>query len=43
MREAYWTLYNQAYVGTPELTAAFPDFPDEGEHRFARAELEMFI
>jgi hypothetical protein len=40
VRDICWALYDNLYVGSEDLIAAFPQIPDEG---FRRTELELFI
>ncbi|CAI5944115.1 unnamed protein product [Closterium sp. NIES-65] len=44
VREVYWRIYNNLYIGAQDaLTAAYPRLPDEPNNTYTRAELDMFI
>ncbi|CAI5501633.1 unnamed protein product [Closterium sp. Naga37s-1] len=44
VREVYWRIYNNQYIGAQDaLVAAYPRLPDEPNNTYTRAELDMFI
>ena len=44
VRETYWKVYNNAYIGGQEaLVPAYPALQDEGENAFRRHELDVFL
>jgi len=44
VREVYWKIYNNLYIGSQDaLVAAFPKVPDDEKNNFVRTELEVFI
>ncbi|CAI5475130.1 unnamed protein product [Closterium sp. Yama58-4] len=44
VREVYWRIYNNLYIGAQDaLVAAYPRLPDEPNNIYTRAELDMFI
>ncbi|CDJ65058.1 splicing factor 3B subunit 1, putative [Eimeria necatrix] len=44
VREVYWRVYNNVYIGHQDaMVAFFPRLPDDGKHSFARHELELVI
>ena len=44
VREIYWKIYNNIYLGNQDgLVAAYPNFKDDKHNKYRRAELEMFI
>ena len=44
VREVYWKVYNNIYLGAQDgLVSAYPNFKDEGNNKYRRAELEMLI
>ncbi|CAG9460321.1 unnamed protein product [Pedinophyceae sp. YPF-701] len=44
VREQYWRLYNNLYVGSQDqLTAFYPRLEDEGNNTYQRHDLELFI
>ena len=44
VREIYWKVYNNMYLGSQDaLVAAFPNFEVEGDNKYRRTELELFI
>ena len=44
VREVYWKIYNNTYLGAQDaLVAAYPNFKDEGNNKYRRNELEMLI
>ncbi|CAI7762443.1 unnamed protein product [Closterium sp. NIES-53] len=44
VREVYWRIYNNLYIGAQDaLVAAYPRLPDEPNNTYTRAELDMFI
>ena len=44
MRETYWRLYNNLYIGAQEsLVAAYPTLEDDGANTFRRHELDLFV
>jgi splicing factor 3B subunit 1 len=44
VRDVYWRIYNMLYVGgADDLTAAYPELPDDSNICFKRTELELFI
>jgi splicing factor 3B subunit 1 len=44
VREVYWRLYNNVYIGAQDsLVACYPRFEDDGINSFRRHELDVFI
>jgi splicing factor 3B subunit 1 len=44
VREVYWKLYNNLYIGSADaLVAAYPMIEDTARNNYRRAELELFI
>eukprot|EP00756_Hemistasia_phaeocysticola_P014988 Hpha_TRINITY_DN15377_c2_g8::TRINITY_DN15377_c2_g8_i1::g.88475::m.88475/K12828/SF3B1, SAP155; splicing factor 3B subunit 1 len=44
VREIYWKMYNNLYIGCQDaLVAYYPRIPDDASSRYARTELEMFL
>lgn len=44
VREVYWKIYNNTYLGAQDsLVAAYPNFKDDGKNKYRRNELEMLI
>ena len=44
VREVYWKMYNNMYLGSQDgLVSAFPQIEDEPENTYRRHELELFI
>ena len=44
VREVYWKVYNNAYIGGQEaLVPAYPALQDEGENAYRRHELDVFL
>ena len=44
VRETYWKVYNNLYIGAQDaLVAAYPRLPDEGINTYQRHELDVFI
>ena len=44
VREVYWRLYNNLYIGSQDaLVACFPRMQDEGMNTFTRHEMDVFI
>ena len=44
VRETYWKIYNNAYIGGQEaLVPAYPALKDEGENTYRRHELDVFL
>ena len=44
VREVYWKIYNNMYLGAQDsLVAAYPNFKDEKENKYRRTELELMI
>ena len=44
VRETYWKLYNNAYIGGQEaLVPHYPAMRDEGENAYKRHELDVFL
>lgn len=46
VRDSYWKIYNNMYLGAQDgLVAAFPDFPNDEKtgNNYRRYELELFM
>ena len=44
VREVYWRLYNNLYIGSQDsLVAAYPRMKDEGINNYRRHELDVFV
>ncbi|KAL8427754.1 hypothetical protein Efla_004086 [Eimeria flavescens] len=44
VRDVYWRVYNNVYIGHQDaMVAFFPKLPDDEKHSFARHELELVI
>jgi splicing factor 3B subunit 1 len=44
VREVYWRLYNNVYIGAQDaLVAAYPRMEDEGINTYRRHEFEVFV
>ena len=44
VREVYWKIYNNLYIGSQDgLIAAYPVLEDEGQNTYSRPELNMFV
>eukprot|EP01102_Stenamoeba_stenopodia_P022948 TRINITY_DN9753_c0_g1_i1.p1 TRINITY_DN9753_c0_g1~~TRINITY_DN9753_c0_g1_i1.p1 ORF type:complete len:888 (+),score=209.47 TRINITY_DN9753_c0_g1_i1:46-2664(+) len=44
VREIYWKIYNNAYIGAQDgLVPAYPAVNDDGPNRYRRHELELFV
>lgn len=44
VREVYWRLYNNLYIGSQDaLVACYPRLADDGMNTYARHELDVFI
>ena len=44
VRETYWRLYNNTYIGSEDaLVACYPVLEDEGSNSYKRHELDMFV
>lgn len=44
VREVYWKIYNNLYIGAQDsLIACYPRLDDEGKNTYARQELELFV
>ncbi|KAI7844119.1 hypothetical protein COHA_002257 [Chlorella ohadii] len=44
VREVYWRLYNNVYIGAQDsLVACYPRFEDDGINSFRRHEMDVFI
>ena len=44
VREVYWRLYNNVYIGAQDaLVACYPRMDDDGINTFRRQELDVFI
>lgn len=44
VREVYWKVYNNLYVGAQDsLVAMFPNLEDDGVNTYSRQELEVFV
>lgn len=44
VREVYWRIYNNLYIGAQDaLVAAYPRLEDEPNNTYSRPELDMFI
>ena len=44
VRETYWRIYNNLYIGAQDsLVSAYPRLADDGMNTYARHELDLFI
>ncbi len=44
VREVYWKIYNNLYIGSQDSMVAFyPRLEDEEKHSYYRQELDVFI
>lgn len=44
VREVYWRLYNNLYLGSQDgLVAFYPSFEDDGVNNYRRHELDVFL
>lgn len=44
VREVYWKIYNNLYIGAQDsLVACYPRLDDEGRNTYARQELDLFV
>ena len=44
VREVYWKVYNNTYLGSQDsLVAAYPNIKYDGKNKYRRVELEMLI
>ncbi|KAL8454458.1 hypothetical protein Emed_000179 [Eimeria media] len=44
VRDVYWRVYNNVYIGHQDaMVAFFPKLPDDEKHSFARHELELVV
>jgi splicing factor 3B subunit 1 len=44
VRETYWRLYNNTYIGAQDaLVAHYPRMEDDGSNAYARHELDLLI
>ena len=44
VREIYWRVYNNMYIGASDgLVSAYPNLDDEGQNHYRRSELELFL
>jgi splicing factor 3B subunit 1 len=44
VREVYWKIYNNLYIGAQDaLVACYPRLEDEGINTYVRQELDLFI
>ncbi len=44
VREVYWKIYNNLYIGAQDaLVAMYPNLEDDGINNYNRQELEVFI
>lgn len=44
VRNIYWKIYNNTYIGSQDaLVAAYPRFSDDEHNSWSRPELELFI
>eukprot|EP00831_Metopus_contortus_P026910 TRINITY_DN22765_c0_g1_i2.p1 TRINITY_DN22765_c0_g1~~TRINITY_DN22765_c0_g1_i2.p1 ORF type:complete len:331 (-),score=45.17 TRINITY_DN22765_c0_g1_i2:199-1191(-) len=44
VREIYWKVYNNMYIGAQDgLVAAYPNFEDDKDNNYRRTELELFL
>jgi splicing factor 3B subunit 1 len=44
IRDVYWRIYNNMYIGQADaMTAVYPNFENEEAHLYRRNELEVFL
>lgn len=44
VREMYWRVYNNMYIAAADgMVSAYPNLEDEGENKYRRSELELFL
>ena len=44
VREVYWKIYNNLYIGSqPAMVAAYPRIADDVLNRYGRTELDLFL
>ena len=44
VREVYWKIYNNLYIGAQDaLVSAYPRLDDDGINTYSRGELDVFI